>query len=142
MYNPNDTSATAALAYAVNHLKVPHIVVVGHESCGGCAAALALAASAPSCTESDVENIGEAAIGRWIQPILELATKQLQDKPASGLSDLVSANVCAQVSNVVKHSIITEAWARGQAVSVHGWVYDLGSGKLKDLGLTQTGPRA
>lgn len=88
----------------------------------------------------NTQDAGERAFEGWIKPILEIANALLKVKPSAGLSDLVAANVEVQFSNVIHHSILIEAWARGQAVSVHGWVYDLGSGKLKDLGLSQTGP--
>lgn len=139
MFNPSDTSAIAALAYAVNQLKVSHIVVVGHDQCGGCAAALSVASQAPS--QSGPEDVGEAAIARWIEPLCNLATAQLKAKPNAGLGELVIANVRAQVANIVNHPVVTKAWARGQALSVDGWVYDISTGKLKDLGLSQTCPR-
>lgn len=137
LFTPDDTSATAALAYAVNHLKVSHVVVVGHEKCGGCAAALSVAKTKPA---SSTDDIGEQAIGKWIEPIRAIAANHLEKTPDVELSTIVHSNVCAQVSNVVNHSVLKKAWARGQAVSVHGWVYDLATGKLNDLGVTNNGP--
>lgn len=149
MFNPTDTSAVAALAYAINHLKVPHIAVVGHQNCGGCAAALSLAKGPASDSDKDPKSVkpknsvsvGEQAITRWLEPIRKIAAAVLVTKPAASLVDVVSANVYAQVKNVAEHSIVTEAWARGQAVSVQGWVYDIGTGKLKVQGTTLTGPK-
>ncbi|KAH9454499.1 hypothetical protein MJO28_007478 [Puccinia striiformis f. sp. tritici] len=143
VFNHEDTSATAALAYAVNHLKVTHVVVVGHESCGGCAAALAAATAhkpeepAPA-TPTDK---GEAAIAKWIEPIQTLAFKELEKKDDQfSLPKLITLNVESQVRNIIHHEIIQKAWARGQTLSVHGWVYKLSSGKVQDLGLTQSKP--
>jgi len=143
VFNPDDTSATAALAYAVNHLKVTHVVVVGHESCGGCAAALA-AASAHKPDEPAPAvpmDKGDAAIAKWIAPIKDLAYNELKkNQPDGGLTlhQLVTLNVQSQVKNITQHEIIQKAWARGQSLSVHGWVYNLSSGKVQDLGLTQS----
>ncbi|KAH9451264.1 hypothetical protein MJO28_009212 [Puccinia striiformis f. sp. tritici] len=143
VFNHDDTSAIAALAYAVNHLKVTHVVVVGHESCGGCAAALAAATAhkpeepAPT-TPTDK---GEAAIAKWIKPIQTLAFNELEKKDEDfNLSKLITLNVECQVKNIINHEIIQKAWARGQPLSVHGWVYTLSSGKVQDLGLTQDKP--
>ncbi|PLW10547.1 hypothetical protein PCANC_20823 [Puccinia coronata f. sp. avenae] len=148
VFNPDDTSATAALAYAVNHLKVTHVVVVGHESCGGCAAALAAASNhkpdepAPT-TPTDK---GDAAIAKWIDPIKQLAYNAIKKQEANPTQDtfslpqLVTLNVESQVKNIIHHEIIQKAWARGQSLSVHGWVYNLSSGKVQDLGLTQSKP--
>lgn len=85
---------------------------------------------------------GEKVIGMWLEPIQKLAVKVLLNNPFAGLSDVVAANVQAQVKNVAEHPIVTNAWARGQSVTVQGWVYDIGTGKLKDQGVTRTGPDA
>ncbi|OAV95086.1 hypothetical protein PTTG_03906 [Puccinia triticina 1-1 BBBD Race 1] len=143
VFNPEDTSATAALAYAVNHLKVTHVVVVGHESCGGCAAALAAATAHKSDEPAPAvpTDKGEAAIAKWIDPIKNLAYQELK-KPDQqfSLPKLITLNVENQVKNIIHHEIIQKAWARGQTLSVHGWVYNLSSGKVQDLGLTQSNP--
>ncbi|EFP80876.2 uncharacterized protein PGTG_07128 [Puccinia graminis f. sp. tritici CRL 75-36-700-3] len=143
VFHPDDTSATAALAYAVNHLKVTHVVVVGHESCGGCAAALA-AASAHKADEpapATPTDKGEAAIAKWIGPIKELALNELKKQNDEfTLPKLVTLNVENQVKNIIDHEIIQSAWARGQTLSVHGWVYNLSSGKVQDLGLSKSNP--
>lgn len=130
----NDASATAALEYAVLALKVTDVVVVGHESCGGCAAALE-AAKAAQASGGDL-----ATVQKWIEPIKQLASAQLQADPNAGLSKLVATNVRTQVTNIVKHEVVQKAWAKGQALSIHGWVYDLASGKMNDLCVTQCKP--
>ncbi|KAA1123055.1 hypothetical protein PGTUg99_015573 [Puccinia graminis f. sp. tritici] len=144
VFNPEDTSATAALAYAVNHLKVSHVVVVGHESCGGCAAALAAATAQKPDEESlpaTPVDKGEAAIAKWIAPIKNLASIELNKHDHQfSLPKLITLNVENQVKNIIHHEIIQKAWARGQSLAVHGWVYNLSSGKVQDLGLTQSNP--
>lgn len=155
VFNPDDTSATAALAFAVNNLKVTHVVVVGHEACGGCAAALS-AATTQSLEAQSAPNppadAGEAALVKWITPIKKLAQQELKKQQNGGkavnghaieefnLLKLIKINVESQVKNVVQHEIIQKAWARGQNLSVHGWVYHLSTGRVEDLGLTQSKP--
>ncbi|KNE86521.1 carbonate dehydratase, partial [Puccinia striiformis f. sp. tritici PST-78] len=84
---------------------------------------------------------GEAAIAKWIKPIQTLAFNELEKKDEDfNLSKLITLNVECQVKNIINHEIIQKAWARGQPLSVHGWVYTLSSGKVQDLGLTQDKP--
>ncbi|KAG0140219.1 hypothetical protein CROQUDRAFT_53609 [Cronartium quercuum f. sp. fusiforme G11] len=137
LFTPGDTSALAAVAYAINVLKVPHIAVVGHENCGGCAAGLA-AATAPAPTEP-TSCVGMQAIQKWIEPIRQLALAELQKDEKTDLSRVVTANVVAQVANLADNPVIKDAWGRGQSVCVYGWVYDLATGKINDLNVTRTG---
>ncbi|CAH7672095.1 carbonic anhydrase [Phakopsora pachyrhizi] len=138
LFNPSDTSATAALAYAVNNLKVNHVVVVGHEFCGGCAAALASASSQPTPASSNPPaDVGTAAIVRWIEPIVELARLKKKENPNVALTDIVKANVNVQVQNLINHEVVQKAWKRGQPLSIHGWVYDISQGKITDQGISK-----
>ncbi|KAI0311819.1 carbonic anhydrase [Amylostereum chailletii] len=133
-----DDNALSVLTYAVDHLGVEHVVVVGHTSCGG-AAACYQASLDPDSAHSEPTT----ALGRWLAPLTALAISLgLADVPnkADALAALVEANVKAQVKNVCATAPIVEAWAKGR-VWVHGWVYDLNSGSLKDLGVSR-GPSA
>lgn len=144
-FHPKDGSALAALAYAVNHLGVEHIIVCGHQSCGGVAAALASAKERG--VQSDETDEGTDAIQQWLSPIRALAVAELRDKAkrdattpseqnaALALKNLVEKNVCAQVSNVASSSVVKKAWKAGKNLTVHGWVYDIATGKIDDLGV-------
>ena len=112
------------LTYAVEHVKVEHVILVGHTNCGG-AAACAKAAAAPSAAPPS------SPLERWLAPLVEIAKNTEGD-----LTALVEANVRAQVANLVKSAVIQGAWAGGRDVQVHGWIYELETGKLRDLGIT------
>ncbi|KAI0051625.1 carbonic anhydrase [Auriscalpium vulgare] len=136
-FHLHDDSALSVLTYAVDHVGVDHVVVVGHTQCGGAAAchqsALAGAAFAPG-----------TPLGRWLEPLTELAASLDPHNASStedALNQLVEANVRQQVDNVVASSTIQNAWATGQKkVWVHGFVYNLKDGLLKDLGVSRGAP--
>jgi len=119
-----DDNALSVLAYAVEHLGVSRIIVVGHTGCGGVHAAYE-AAHKPFPPLPP-----HTPIDRWLAPLTALAK-------ATGVSEaeLVAVNIRAQVKNVTNSETIQEAWAKGQNVSVYGWVYDLETGLLRDLGV-------
>jgi len=146
-FHSKDGSALAALAYAVNALGVSHVVVCGHYGCGGVQAALSSAKSrAPAETNQDE---GMEAIQQWLSPIRALAVANLRNSTnntaaaptedseteTKSFRSLVEANVCAQVSNVASSSVIKNAWKQGKKITVHGWVYDIATGKIDDLGV-------
>ena len=114
----------------------------------------ALASNGPSGSEGEAEcqqETKETPLSRWLAPLINLASKLpsfsavLCAEPDSQvLTQLSEANVSAQVGNIVKTDVITNAWAEANAgekgrkkVYVHGWVYDLESGRLRDLGCSQ-----
>ncbi len=115
------------LDYAVEHIGVSHVILAGHTNCGGAAGA-AKAAKAPSAAPPS----SSSPLERWLAPLVEIAKATDGD-----LLDIVEANVKAQVDNLVKSDVIQHAWAKGQDVQVHGWVYELETGKLRDLDITQ-----
>ncbi|KAI0743113.1 carbonic anhydrase [Daedaleopsis nitida] len=123
-FHPTDDSALSVLTYAVEHVGVQHVILVGHTNCGG-AAACAKAAQAPSAAPP------ASPLERWLAPLTELAKNTEGD-----LTALVEANVRVQVDNLVQSDVIRGAWAKGKDVQVHGWVYELETGKLRDLGLS------
>ncbi|CAD6584804.1 MAG: hypothetical protein CYPHOPRED_002853 [Cyphobasidiales sp. Tagirdzhanova-0007] len=142
-FSQKDGSALAALAYAVNHLGVSHVVVCGHYGCGGVIAAMESAKNRQA-VELEADE-GAEAIQQWLSPIRALAVAEARVKERSATSDsdasdatdalkrLVEKNVCAQVSNVASCSVIKNAWKAGKSVTVHGWVYDIATGKIDDL---------
>ena len=128
---PKDLNYRSVLQYAVEVLKVKHVLVVGHYGCGGVAASV------------DGEKHG--LVDKWIKPINKLHDKHrkelkaIKDKHAR-LERLVELNVVEQVKNVAADKFVTEAWARGQDVAIHGWVYALATGLIKQLEANITGP--
>lgn len=121
-----DFNCLSVLEFAVNILKVTHIIVCGHYGCGGVMAAM------------KDHHLG--LVDNWLRNIRDIYAHHKEEldqiKDAKKRSNrLVELNVVQQVLNICHTTIIQEAWSRGQPLSVHGWVYDLESGKLKDLKL-------
>jgi len=126
-----DFNCLSVLQFAVDVLKVEHIIVVGHYGCGGIQAAL--------------QNRRLGLIDNWLQHIQDTARKYadvLADLPndAEREARLCELNVREQVLNIGQTTIVEDAWARGQNVQVHGWVYSLENGLLLDLKLSLTQP--
>ncbi|WP_337185053.1 carbonic anhydrase [Phenylobacterium sp.] len=128
---PQDANYLSVLQFAVDVLKVKHILVVGHYGCGGVAAA--------------VDGQRRGLVDHWLHPIREVhhchrhELEALPDERAKW-DRLVELNVIRQVRNVASDVFVREAWLRGQALSVHGWVYTLGTGLVTDLDVTVAGP--
>ena len=122
-----DLNCLTVLQYAVDVLKVKHVMVVGHYGCGGVAAAY--------------ENADNGLIDNWLRNIKDvqhhhqLQLDAIEDK-AQRLELLCELNVVSQVSNVCHTTIVQNAWRRGQPLAIHGWVYSLADGLLKDLDCT------
>ena len=119
----NDDNAVSVLTYAVEHVKVQHVIVVGHTNCGGVKAAKEAAEEDPSEPESALE--------RWLGPLTELARLNKE----SDLTTLIEANIGEQVANIAKSEAIAHEWKQ-RDVHIHGWVYELETGKLRDLGIS------
>ncbi|SHJ06236.1 carbonate dehydratase [Pseudozobellia thermophila] len=120
----SDMNMLSVLDYAVNVLKIRHVIVCGHYGCGGVKAAMG------SKSYGLVDN--------WIRHIREVY-RQHQDV-LSGINDdselfdrFVEYNTMEQVYNLAKTSIVQNAWERGQDLNLHGWVYGVGTGIVKDL---------
>ena len=127
---PQDANFLSVLQYSVHVLKVKHILVVGHYGCGGVRAA--------------VESKGQGLIDHWLSPIRETACRCRQElanftNMDARLSRLVELNVIDQVRHVVSNPIVLNAWASGQELMVHGWVYALHDGLIRDLKVTIRG---
>jgi len=125
----SDLNALSVIQFAVDHLKVEHIMVVGHYSCGGVTAAL--------------EGTRVGLADNWLRHVHDVKLrhrKRLDHLPRAQQRDtLCEMNVIEQVGNVALTNVLQDAWARGQKVSVHGWVYGLQDGLVKDLGVSMSG---
>lgn len=124
---PQDANYLSVLQYAIDELKVKHILVVGHYGCGGIAAA--------------VDGGRRGLVDHWLHPIREVndlykAELDTLDGEKERLNRLCELNVIRQVKNVATDLFVREAWKRGQALSVHGWVYSLSNGLITDLDVT------
>jgi carbonic anhydrase len=124
----SDLNALSAIQFAVEMLKVEHIMVVGHYGCGGVLAALHGA------------RIGLA--DNWIRHIQDVRDRhrQLLDHmaPEKRADALVDLNVIEQVVNVCVSTVMVDAWAQGQKVTVHGWAFGVHDGLLQDLHMNVT----
>ena len=125
-----DLNAMAVIEYAVSSLGVRHIIVCGHYRCGGVRAAL--------------EGHQAGAVALWLQP-LRLLAQDHRDELGALPSDearwdrLCELNVAAQVGAVARSEVVQTAWERGAELAVHGWIYDLADGLLRDLEVTVGG---
>lgn len=125
------------------------VIVVGHSECGGAAACLGAAQSAPSIWPvATVPSLpAESPLNVWLEPLTKLAQSlHLSTTPrVEALPVLVEENVKRQAENLAKTETIHDAWTKGagkgQGVWIHGWVYDIASGTLRDLDISQ-GPQS
>ncbi|MBT5923627.1 MAG: carbonate dehydratase [Cellvibrionales bacterium] len=122
----NDTNCLSVIQFAVEVLKVKHIIVCGHYGCGGVKAA--------------VEDQDHGLINEWLAHIKEVKQKHLAE-----LADLTAdqknnrmceLNVIEQVKHVSETAAVQNAWKNGNALSIHGWIYDISDGILHDLDAT------
>ena len=124
----SDLNALSTIQFAVEHLKVQHIMVVGHYGCAGVRAAL--------------RGIRVGLADNWLRHVQDVRLrhrKRLEHLPPAEQEDILcEMNVIEQVGNVALSTVLQDAWARGQDISVHGWVYGLRDGLLKDLGVTMS----
>lgn len=119
-----DINCLSVIQYAVDVLKVEHIMVVGHYGCGGVRAAL--------------QNRQLGVIDLWIRNIRDIYyahREQIEAYPTeqARVDRLCELNVMQQVQQVSRTNVVQNAWTRGQGVSVHGWIYGVSDGLLKDL---------
>jgi carbonic anhydrase len=120
-----DLNCLSVLQFAVDVLKVQHVIVCGHYGCGGVRAALT--------------NARLGLIDNWLRHVQDVRQKHLslldackdEDARANRLCEL---NVIEQAFNVCETTIVQDAWSRGQELQVHGWIYGLEDGLLRDLG--------
>ena len=122
-----DLNCLSVIQFAVDVLKVQHIMVVGHYGCGGVRAALF------------GDRMG--LVDNWLHHIHDVRDKHIEALQAIGLSNaradrLCEFNIIEQVANVCQTTIVRDAWERGQELAVHGWIYGLKDGLLRDLNVT------
>ncbi|MEO8484875.1 MAG: carbonate dehydratase [Betaproteobacteria bacterium] len=121
-----DFNCLAVLQYAVDVLAVEHVMVVGHYGCGGIRAAL--------------EDSAHGLIDNWLRHVQDVAVRHRATLAGASTQDervdrLCALNVIDQVSNLGRTTIVQDAWARGQPVTLHGLVYGLADGLLQDIGI-------
>jgi len=122
-----DFNCLSVMQYAVDVLKVEHIIVCGHDGCGGVKAAMS--------------NLQFGLIDNWLRHVQDVF--QEHEAELTKISDenervdrLCELNVIEQVRNVGRTTIVQNAWQRGQELVVHGWIYGLQDGLLRDLGVS------
>lgn len=120
----NDPNAMAVVEFAIEHLLVRHVIVTGHYGCGGVRAAL--------------ERNAAGYTKQWLAPLEQLALEQkavLETLPTfdERWARLCELNVIRQVVTLRQSSVLKTAWSHGRSVTLHGWIYDLKDGLLKDL---------
>jgi carbonic anhydrase len=125
-----DLNCLSVLQYAVDVLGIRHVMVVGHYGCGGIKAAM------------DGRSLG--LIDNWLRHIQDVAERH--ERILAAVSDdavrlrcLSELNVIEQVRNVARTTLVGDAWQRGQKLALHGWIYDLHDGQLRDLDVSMTG---
>ena len=128
---PQDANYLSVLQYAVEVLKISHIMVVGHYGCGG--------------VRTAIDGCRHGLIDHWLHPIREVYAEhraELEALPEGALREnrLCELNVLRQVRNVAADVFVQDAWSRGQPLTVHGWVYTLGTGLVTDLNVSVSGP--
>ena len=122
----SDLNALSTVQFAVERLQVSHVMVVGHYGCSGVQAAL--------------EGVRIGLADNWLRHIMDVRDRHrvLLDSIAEQARHdaLVELNVIEQVVNVAQSTVVQDAWSRGQEITLHGWVYGVHDGLLKDLKLT------
>jgi carbonic anhydrase len=126
-----DLNCLSVMQFAVDALQVKHVIVCGHYGCGGVKAAF--------------ENARLGLIDNWLRHVQDVAEKHAEALSRAAddsvrLRLLCELNAREQVLNVCRTTIVQAAWERGQELSVHGWIYGIEDGLLRDLGVCVTGP--
>jgi carbonic anhydrase len=125
----SDLNCLSVLQYAVEALRVEHVIVCGHYGCGG--------------VEAAWKRTPLGLIDNWLRHVQDVAdrhraafTRAMTD--TQGVDRLCELNVLEQAANVCRTTIVQDAWRRGQPLEVHGWIYRLQNGLIRDLGLNVT----
>ena len=127
----SDLNCLSVMQFAVDVLKVEHVIVCGHYGCSGVSAAM--------------RNQRVGLADNWLRPVQDVSSKH--DAHVAMVADveqrvdrLCELNVIEQVANVCQTTIVRDAWERGQALAIHGWIYGLKDGLVRDLGTTVDKP--
>ena len=127
-----DLNCLSVLQYAIDVLGVKHVIVTGHYGCGGVRAAY--------------EGARLGLIDNWLRHVEDVKQRHAQAKAAlpaeRAIDHLCELNVIEQARHVCETTIVQEAWARGRALAVHGWIYGLRDGRLRELGFDVNQPDA
>ena len=126
---PSDLNCLSTIQYSVDQLKIEHLMVVGHYGCGGVMAAL--------------EGLRLGLVDNWTRHVRDIRDKHIdllqKLSPQFRHDALCELNAIEQVVNVAQSTVLQDAWARGQKVTLHGWCYSLKNGLITDLGMTVPG---
>ncbi|MDX1709630.1 MAG: carbonate dehydratase [Rhodovibrionaceae bacterium] len=131
LVHPADLNCVSVLQFAIESLRVSHVIVCGHYGCGGVRAAMSQ------------QSFG--LIDHWLRPIKEVYRRRHESLSAIAdederLNALCEFSVMQQVRNVAGGNVVQSAWARGQKLAVHGWIYGLSDGLLRDLQVSLSDP--
>lgn len=128
--SPTDLNLLSVTQFAVDVLGVSDVVVCGHYGCGG--------------VEAVAEGQRHGLVDHWLRAVAAVQERHADElaalpDAAARAERLVELNVAAQVANLCRTSVVHDAWTRGRDLQVHGWIYDLADGRLRDLGVTRSG---
>ncbi|HEV3141208.1 MAG TPA: carbonic anhydrase, partial [Vicinamibacterales bacterium] len=126
--SPDDVNCTAVLQYAIDVLGVKQVIVCGHYGCGGVEAALG-------------GGVLHGPVDRWVQHVRNVRSAHAMELERFADTDarlrrLCELNVIEQVHAAARTAVVRDAWTRGAALAIHGWIYDLHDGLLRDLNVT------
>ena len=116
-----DINLMCVLQYAIDFLRVKHIIVCGHYNCGG--------------IEAVLENQTSGLLDHWLENVKDL----MERNGTPGLDEMCELNVRLQVRNLALNSIVRRAWEQGHPLFLHGWIYSVSNGLLRDLGVSRNG---
>jgi carbonic anhydrase len=130
---PQDANFLSVLQFAVEVLRVQHVIVCGHYGCGGVRAAL--------------DDTRHGLIDHWLQPVRDIRRRHADHleriaDPDARVNDLCERNVLAQVASLAGNPFVQDAWRRRQPLAIHGWIYSIRDGLLRDLETTVDSPQA
>jgi carbonic anhydrase len=127
-----DLNCLSVLQYAVDVLKVEHVIVCGHYGCGGVRAAYL--------------NASFGLIDNWLRHVQDVRDRypdliaEVAEDEDAAVDRLCELNVIEQARDVCQTTVVQDAWRRGQSLTVHGWIYEIRDGLLRDLDCTSSGP--
>jgi len=121
-----DFNGLSAAQFAIDHLKVEHVIICGHYGCGGVKAAM--------------ENSELGIVDNWLRSVKDIYCRNLEEIEALRFRDqqlnrLCELNVIEQVRNLCKTKVVQRAWRNGRKLTLHGWIYSLTNGRITDLNI-------